>query len=199
MDYKLRELLEEITFTFSVLEEQTVRNSWLDEQILVVQNLVTEVNELDNESSSIDKNKKLSKETLDEINKTAKKLFKEIDFRVKTDNETLYKSYFPKNLSQVSRVKGGFLRAFENIKQKLNDESIESILVFKDRVSEIITKLKEMDKNMINLSSNKEFSRVDKSIIYKKLNLEYSRLKYIIQALYMGTKIKYSMFILRKK
>ncbi len=199
MDYRLRELLDEITFTLSVLDEQeTIKNSWLDEQKIVLKNLMKEVSILDNESSSIDTNKKISKDTLETVNKSAKILFKVIEFRVKIDKKTLYKNYFSKNISVVERTKNGFLRAFENIEQKLNNESLDSLLLFKDKVSEILILLRDIDKNIVNLSSNKKFKKIDKDLQFNKLNSEYKRLKLTIQAICIGTKIKYKIFTLKK-
>ncbi|MBN2695785.1 hypothetical protein JXR93_14090 [bacterium] len=200
MDYRFRDLLEEINFTFAVLEKhESFRNEWLDEQIVIIKTLIDELNRVNSDNSSNETTKSIIKETKVEVNKSARKLFKEIEFRVKQDRDSMYKLYFPKNLTETTRDKKGFLRAFENISLKLESETLESLLQFKMELSEIIERLKSIDKDITNQTANKQFSKIDSELLYKKLKQEYQRLKIIIQGTAIGTKVKYSIFILKRK
>lgn len=199
MEQRLFQLVDETSFTLSVLKQQeNLDNIWIKEQIVTLKGLIEQVNSLEKDSSSIQTSTKNSKKTLNEINDNAKKLFKEINFRIKLDKDESLKEYFPKTLTDIVRDKKGFLRAFENIELKLNNETVESLLAFKERVIDMIKLLKDIDNSLINLDSNKELKKIDTETLYDKLNLEYKRLKLIVKAYYLGTKVKESMFFMKK-
>ncbi len=199
MDSKILQLLNEASFTLSVLKQQeNIENIWLKEQIKVIEDLVKQINRLEEDSSVIYSNTKISKKTRDEIHEEAKKLFKEINFRIKLDKNRNLKEYFPKNLSETVIDKKTFLRSFENIQLKLNNETSETLLSFKDRVSDMVKSLKNIDDSLINLDSNRELKNIDKNLLYEKFEIEYKRLKYILKAIYLGTKVNDSMFYMKK-
>ncbi len=200
MEEKLVQLSKEVSHTLNVFKAKENLFSDFVKGFAEKVNSFFEKYKLIKESTVAIKNDTVdAKERWNSIVVDAKKIFKEIDFRVKTDKESIYKSYFPKTASTVFKRRGSLVQAFDTIVTQMSNETMESILVFKDRATDIYKKLKENSGDITDATTDKKFSKTDRETLYTEWKNEYDRLKLFIKGTLVGTKVKYSVFILDKK